>query len=233
MLSRFPNRLLHLPRRNGEHPPRAPRDNQHCRQPVNRRLYASRATAGKQACCSFRIGAFRRPIAPGGLETGPPRRRPAPTGGGLAWVTLLRPICPRTRPPLREAVASAPPLAFHYGLELYSSGLSRDLAIETACCDYATCPDWADPTDWAVERETLAALLAGHIWRYQDDDLDHVVVEQTFEIPLINPDTGPPAARSLSPARSTASCVYLTGPWPCWSTRPPERTSAACRALGP
>ena len=55
--------------------------------------------------------------------------------------------------------------AFHYGQELYNAGLSADLAIETACCDYATCPDWADPTGWAVERETLAALLAGHFWR--------------------------------------------------------------------
>jgi len=80
--------------------------------------------------------------------------------------------------------------AFHYGLELYRSGLSRDLAIETACCDYATCPEWADPTGWAVEREALAALLAGHFWRYQDDDIEQVAVEQTFEIPLINPDTG-------------------------------------------
>jgi hypothetical protein len=47
--------------------------------------------------------------------------------------------------------------AFHYGLELCRSGLGRDLAIQTACCDYATCPDWADPADRAVERETLAA----------------------------------------------------------------------------
>ena len=80
--------------------------------------------------------------------------------------------------------------AFHYGLELYRADLSRDLAIETATSGYATCPDWADPTDWAVERETLAALLAGHFWRYGSDDIEFVAVEQTFEIPLVNPGTG-------------------------------------------
>jgi len=83
--------------------------------------------------------------------------------------------------------------AFHYGLELHRSGLGRDLAVQTAAADYATCPDWADPTDWAVEGETLKALLAGHFWRYQDDDVEHVAVEQTFQIPLVNPDTGVPS----------------------------------------
>lgn len=94
--------------------------------------------------------------------------------------------------------------AFHYGLELYRAGLSSDLAIETATSDYATCPGWADPTDWAVECETLKGLLSGHIWRYQGDpaspdglrragDVEFVAVEQTFEIPLVNPDTGAPS----------------------------------------
>jgi len=94
--------------------------------------------------------------------------------------------------------------AFHYGLELYRAGLSRDLAIETATSDYATCPDWADPTDWAVERETLKALLSGHFWRYQQDDLEHIAVEQTFETPLINPDT-------LRPSRTFAVAGKIDG----------------------
>jgi len=79
--------------------------------------------------------------------------------------------------------------AFHYGLELFNGGASADEAIAEATAHYAVCPDWADPTDWAVEYETLKALLSGHFWRYQQDNLEFVAVEQSFEIPLINPDT--------------------------------------------
>jgi len=90
----------------------------------------------------------------------------------------------RTATPLRFGSA------FHYGLELYNAGLSRELAVETAGTDYSTCPQWADPIDWAVERETLESLLAGHFWRYQEDDLAFESVELCFEVPLVNPDTG-------------------------------------------
>ena len=89
----------------------------------------------------------------------------------------------RTATPLRFGAA------FHYGLELYNAGLSRELAVETATQDYAACPQWADPTDWAVERETLESLLAGHFWRYQEDDLAFESVELCFEVPLVKPDT--------------------------------------------
>lgn len=80
--------------------------------------------------------------------------------------------------------------AFHYGLELYNAGLSDDLAILTATDDYKTCPDWAEPNGWEIECETVRALLAGHFWRYQKDDLEFVAIEEPFEIPLVNPDTG-------------------------------------------
>ena len=90
----------------------------------------------------------------------------------------------RTATPLRLGAA------FHRGLELHNAGLSQELAVETATQDYAACPQWDDPTDWAVERETLESLLAGHFWRYQEDDLAFESVELTFEVPLVNPDTG-------------------------------------------
>jgi hypothetical protein len=79
---------------------------------------------------------------------------------------------------------------FHHGRELFNAGVSRDLAIQAATERYEIVPDWADPTDWAVERETLAALLSGHFWRYQQDDVESVAVEQAFDIPLVNPDIG-------------------------------------------
>ncbi len=109
-------------------------------------------------------------------------------------------------------VRKATPLRFgaavHYGLELFCSGLGSDQAIETASADYAACPDWADPTDWAVERETLRALLAGHFWRYQHDDIEFIAVERTFEVPLVNPDTGAPS-RAFSVAGRWDGIVRL------------------------
>jgi len=82
--------------------------------------------------------------------------------------------------------------AFHVGLALHR-GLFRDAdaaVIDTATGGYEVCPDWADPTDWAVEREQLRQLLAGHFWRYRDDNLGFLTVEGIFELPLINPTTG-------------------------------------------
>ena len=108
----------------------------------------------------------------------------------------------RTATPLRFG------RAFHWGLELYAGGLGGDLAVQTAAADYATCPDWADPTDWAVEGETLRALLAGHFWRYGDDSLEHLAVEQAFAIPLINPDTGA-SSRSFTVAGKMDGVVRL------------------------
>jgi hypothetical protein len=80
--------------------------------------------------------------------------------------------------------------AFHCGLELRRSGQSRELAIQAATADYESCPDWAEPQAWAVEREQVRALLAGHFWRYGQDDLEYAAVEQAFDLPLHNPATG-------------------------------------------
>jgi hypothetical protein len=78
---------------------------------------------------------------------------------------------------------------FHHGLELHNAGLEAEVAVQKAA-DYSVCPDWAEPTAWSVEGETLRALLSGHFWRYSQDDLRFLAAEQTFEMPLIHPATG-------------------------------------------
>ena len=83
---------------------------------------------------------------------------------------------------VREATPLRFGRGFHYGLELYNARISSDMAVECVTADYRTCPDWADPTDWTVEGETLQSLLLGHFWRYQDDDIDFVAAEQSFEM---------------------------------------------------
>jgi hypothetical protein len=80
--------------------------------------------------------------------------------------------------------------AFHCGLESRNRGMDAPAAMAEARAGYDIVPDWADPTDWAVERETLAQLLAGHFWRYENDNLEILAAERTFELPLSNPDTG-------------------------------------------
>ena len=79
---------------------------------------------------------------------------------------------------------------FHCGLEARNSGLDEAAAIEKATAGYQQIPHWADPIDWAVERQTLSQLLAGHFWRYSADDLQFVAVEQSFYTPLVNPGSG-------------------------------------------
>ena len=109
-------------------------------------------------------------------------------------------------------VRSATPLRFgsamHKGNELRNLGADQDAAIAGATVDYAACPDWADPVEWAVECESLKALLAGHFWRYSQDNVQFLAVEQSFEMPLVNPDTGA-ASRSFTLAGKFDGLVRL------------------------
>lgn len=79
--------------------------------------------------------------------------------------------------------------AFHAGMEAHNQGADPHTTIEQAVASYEVVPDWADTIEWAVERETLRQLLAGHLWRYEQDNLSFVEVERSFDIPLVNPDT--------------------------------------------
>jgi hypothetical protein len=92
---------------------------------------------------------------------------------------------------------------FHKAMELRHGlfGQDVDTILGSALADYDAVPAWADPTEWAVERETLEALLAGHFWRYQQEpasangappagNMEFVAVELAFELPLANPATG-------------------------------------------
>jgi len=89
---------------------------------------------------------------------------------------------------------SAAPLrfgaAFHAGLEARNRGADELAATVCALAGYETMPTWADPADWAVERETLKSLFGGHLWRYSESPLEFIAVELGFDVPLRNPDTG-------------------------------------------
>jgi hypothetical protein len=81
-------------------------------------------------------------------------------------------------------------VAFHLGLEHHNRGADAANAIDLAVAGYEHVPEWADTFDWQVEREVVRQLLSGHFWRYEKDDIEIIDVERTFELPLVNPNTG-------------------------------------------
>jgi len=80
--------------------------------------------------------------------------------------------------------------AFHRGLELHNRGSDAAEAIDQAAAGYEHMPEWADDFGWRVECEVVRQLLTGHFWRYENDDVEIINVERTFELPLVNPNTG-------------------------------------------
>ncbi len=128
-------------------------------------------------------------------------------------------LCPRkycNRYVLRlSRVRQATPLrfgaAFHLGLELHSKRAELIDPVAMATANYETCPEWADPLDWAVERETLRQLLAGHFWRYSEDNLNFAVTEQVFELPLINPITGSKSRQFVLSGKIDAIVILSDG----------------------
>lgn len=89
----------------------------------------------------------------------------------------------------REVSALRLGAAVHMGLALWSKGAAQEAAITSATEGYATCPPWAEPYEWQIERETVANLLAGYFWRYGNDVLEYVEVERPWGMPLVNPAT--------------------------------------------
>ena len=92
-----------------------------------------------------------------------------------------------------DALALRMGSAVHLGVALLAGGQTIEQALETVCEQYdAAAPpfDLERENAWLVERETICRLLAGYAWRYQDEPMEYVAVEQQFELPLLNPDTG-------------------------------------------
>lgn len=109
---------------------------------------------------------------------------------------------------IRSATALRFGAAFHLGREHFNRNRDRDAAVAAAMAAYQILPQWADPVDWAVECETVKALLSGHLWRYGNDNIEFIAVEMSFEIPLVNPDTGV-ASRKFTLAGKIDAIVRL------------------------
>lgn len=101
----------------------------------------------------------------------------------------------RTGAPLRMGSA------YHTGQETKNNGGSQQDAYKAATVGYVDTPDWVEPRVWKTEGQTVANLLAGYFWRYENEPFQiatwippgktepELAVELTFKIPLVNPDT--------------------------------------------
>lgn len=113
--------------------------------------------------------------------------------------------------------AEAKPLrmgkAFHLGLDARAKGCTADEAIAAAECEYwkAETPG-QDNTDIAIERSIVSCLLAGYFWRWarMDSEMEVLASELSFEIPIVNPDTGA-KSRTYTLAGKIDKIVRLPG----------------------
>ena len=68
--------------------------------------------------------------------------------------------------------------AYHRGLELLGMGAPLQDVVDAVRDNYAHVPVWANAHSWAVERETVCAMVVGHHWRYGNDTLRVLATER-------------------------------------------------------
>lgn len=79
--------------------------------------------------------------------------------------------------------------AYHAGVEQLGKGLGLAAACEAARDAYYLMPENHDEYEWAIECETVVRLLCGYEWRWSNVEIKDVATEQSFELPLRNPQT--------------------------------------------
>lgn len=91
--------------------------------------------------------------------------------------------------------------SYHAGLKLLNDAQTIedadaqpiDEAVGLVVDAYANVPEWADPHAWAVERETVTAMLSGWHWRYGPVKWKVLAAELPFTFQIRNPQTGRPS----------------------------------------
>lgn len=82
--------------------------------------------------------------------------------------------------------------AGHAGLEVLGKGGTIEQALDPIYALYANTPATIDEYEWRIEEQTVITLVCGYQWRWQDAGLEYLATEQSFELPLLNPETGRP-----------------------------------------
>lgn len=82
--------------------------------------------------------------------------------------------------------------AGHAGAETLGKGGDINAACLAVNLHYENRPHYIDEWDWEIERETLLRLICAYEWRWHGHNLEYLAVEQSFELPLLNPQSGKP-----------------------------------------
>lgn len=80
--------------------------------------------------------------------------------------------------------------AYHAGLEALALGYGLEAACDQVRSEYMHCPEFIDRLEWEYEQETVLRMVCGYDWRWANSPLEHIATEQTFQLPLRNPETG-------------------------------------------
>lgn len=80
--------------------------------------------------------------------------------------------------------------AGHDALDVLRKTGDQEQALEAVRQYYATCPEEFDQYEWEIERETVECLVAGYHWRWSEYPLEVIESEQSFKLPVRNPETG-------------------------------------------
>lgn len=83
--------------------------------------------------------------------------------------------------------------AHHDAIEQLAKGRGRDEACRVIYERYEAMPDGYEQLEWEYERETLLRLACGYEWRWTNDELVYLAAERSFQLPLVNPETGAPS----------------------------------------
>lgn len=82
---------------------------------------------------------------------------------------------------------------WHLGVGLYEGGMPIDDAVAAVRQAYAEKdrPPYFTDEEYAVEEEKVCAMIRAHHHVYRDDPyIQTVAIEQSFAVPIVNPETG-------------------------------------------
>lgn len=94
--------------------------------------------------------------------------------------------------PTLDAKALRMGSAGHDGCEQLAKGRGLNAACEVIYQRYDRCPETYEQLEWEYERETVLRLVCGYDWRWKNDELVYLAAERSFQLPLVNPETGKP-----------------------------------------
>lgn len=80
--------------------------------------------------------------------------------------------------------------AYHAALEALANGGAIHAAVEIVREAYADVPPTIETYEWEIECETVVRLVCGYAWRWQESGIQFIAAEMSFELPLVNPETG-------------------------------------------